>query len=149
MTAPTRDGGGQAELRRQFRLPAHDEDALDRAGLPWETVIEGQTRWLLVHGRPVPSGYTIDRSSVALDIHPGYPDSQIDMAYFHPDLTPADGRSIKALSKRDIDGKQWQRWSRHRTPQNPWRPGVDDVESHLEQVDHWLRREVDSRERAA
>lgn len=135
--------------RRQFRLPPEDEAALDRSGYRWETVLEGKVQWLLVYDWPVPPGYTAHRVSVGLNINPGYPDTQIDMAYFHPDLTLVSGRGINALSPRSIDGKQWQQWSRHRTKENPWRPGIDDVESHLEQVTHWLRREVGGQEQAA
>lgn len=132
----------EPQPRRQFRLPAEDEEALDRAGERWEAIKEGSSHWVIVHGVPMPKGYTVDRASVALNIPPGYPDSQVDMAYFHPDLTPVDGRKIKALTKQAIDGKQFQRWSRHRTQENPWRPGVDDVESHMIQVYHWVAKEV-------
>lgn len=136
MTEPT------PEPRREFQLPAEDEEALDRAGERWEAIKQGNAQWVLVHGVDVPPGYTVKRASVALNIPTGYPDSQVDMAYFHPDLTPVDGRPIKALSKQSIDGKQWQRWSRHRTSANPWVPGVDDVGTHLIQVRHWVAREV-------
>ena len=70
-----------------------------------------------------------------------YSDSQIDMVYFNPHLARADGRAIGALATQTIAGVSWQRWSRHRTGANPWRPGVDDVASHLALVDEWLRRE--------
>ena len=129
-------------MRRQFRLPSEDESHLASIGLPWETVVEGRTRWLLIHDRPVPNGYTHDRISTALMIPTGYPDAQIDMVYFRPELVRRDGRAIGALSQQQIDGQQWQRWSRHRTSENPWRPGVDDVAGHLVLVDHWLEREL-------
>jgi hypothetical protein len=137
------------KLRREFDLLSEDAAALNRMGYRWETIKAGEAQWLIIHDRPVPSGYTVDRASVALNIPPAYPDAQIDMAYFHPDLSPVKPRTINNLSAQPIDGKQWQRWSRHRTPANPWRPGIDDVESHLEQVDHWVRKEVGGQERAA
>lgn len=143
------EGCEKAAPRRQFQLTPEDEATLNRMGLRWETIKVGKAQWLLIHERPVPPGYTVDRANVALSIHPSYPDAQIDMAYFHPDLTPVKPRTINNLSAHQIDGKQWQRWSRHRTPANPWRPGIDDVESHLEQVDHWLRKAVVDQERAA
>jgi hypothetical protein len=37
--------------------------------------------------------------------------------------------------------KRYQQWSRHRTAQNPWRPGLDNVCTHLLQVNNWLERE--------
>ena len=30
-----------------------------------------------------------------------------------------------------LDGKTFQRWSRHRPGDEPWRPGVDNLETHL------------------
>ena len=46
------------------------------------------------------------------------------------------------LSAHALDGKQYQQWSRHRTAANPWRPGLDNVGTHLIQVDSWLQREL-------
>jgi hypothetical protein len=89
----------------------------------------------------VPDGYNVSHVDLALLIPANYADSQIDMVYFNPHLARRDGRSINALSTQVIAGELWQRWSRHRTPQHPWRPGVDDVASHLGLVDEWLRRE--------
>ena len=64
------------------------------------------------------------------------------MAYFHPALRRQDGKGIPATeSTENVDNKTFQRWSRHRTGENPWRPGVDDVSTHLAQVKHWLVRE--------
>lgn len=129
-------------MRRQFQLPESDELYLKVLGLDWETVIEAQVRWLLVHDRPVPSGYNHAKVLTALIIPPGYPDAQLDMVYFFPQLVRADGGRIGGLSSRTFDGKNWQQWSRHRTPQNPWRPGEDDITGHFILVDHWLRREL-------
>lgn len=129
-------------MRRQFRLPPDDEVYLDSLGLPWETVIDAAMQWLVIHDHPLPAGYTVERAHVALSVPPGYPDVQIDMVYFSPALARSDGRPIGALADQQIEGRTWQRWSRHRTEQNPWRPGVDDVATHLLLVDHWLRREL-------
>ncbi len=78
---------------------------------------------------------------VALRIETGYPDTQLDMVYFYPHLARCDRQPIGALASQTLDGKDWQRWSRHRTGQNPWRPGEDDLASHLALVEHWLERE--------
>jgi hypothetical protein len=40
---------------------------------------------------------------------------------------------------------EFQQWSRHRTQQNAWRPGEDDISTYLSLVDDWLRREFDIR----
>jgi hypothetical protein len=132
-----------ADMRRHFALPTSDGAYLESTGAPWETIEEQAKRWLLIHGRELPPGYTIATAVVALEIPPGYPDAQIDMAYFHPILARSDGRPIAAADSRQaIDGQQFQRWSRHRTAENPWRPGEDDVANHLVLVDDWIVREL-------
>ncbi len=78
----------------------------------------------------------------ALRIEPNYPDTQIDMVYFSPSFTRADNKAIKAVTAQNFDGKIWQQWSRHRTGKNPWRPGVDDISTHLLLVDYWLKSEL-------
>ena len=93
----------------------------------------------------IPTGYNHSRVSLALLIPSNYSDSQIDMVYFLPALQRNDGKAIANLSNQNIRGEVWQRWSRHRTATNPWRPGVDDVASHLGLVDDWLRREFEKR----
>ena len=128
-------------MRRAFRLPSSDEAFLNSTGREWETLSEGGLPWLLLHEFPVPSGYSQSMVTAALVIAPGYPDTQIDMVYFSPGLSRQDGKTINALSPQQLDGKPFQRWSRHRTTQNPWRPGIDDIPSHLELVRHWLERE--------
>lgn len=131
------------EVRRQFSLPDADEQYLSSLGLTWEALREGDTRWALVHRWRLPPGYNCDETSIALLIPPSYPDSQIDMVYVNPPLARSDGRSINGLSAQSIAGESWQRWSRHRTSNNPWRPAVDDVASHLALVDDWFRREYE------
>ena len=79
---------------------------------------------------------------MALRISPSYPDDQIDMVYFSPALALKSGRGIRQLTLTMIDGKQYQQWSRHRTAQNPWRPGLDSISTHLLQVNNWLDREL-------
>lgn len=128
-------------MRRQFELPSFDTQYLDSTGLQWETIVEGNGRWLILHDRPVPNGYNVERAIVALHIPPGYPESPIDMAFFHPPLARQDGKPVNRLSDRSLDGKVFQQWSRHRTDAAPWRPGEDDVASHLVLVDDWLGRE--------
>lgn len=129
-------------MRRNFQLPAADERWLDAAGRPWETVIEGQARWLVIHEFQVPDGYAVVRVSVALSIPATYPDTQIDMVYFRPALERRDGRAIHSPAMQTILGEPWQRWSRHRTAENPWRTGEDDVSTHMALVLDWLRKEL-------
>lgn len=134
-------------MRRQFQLPEGDADFLDAQGLCWETVSVGSVGRLIIHDFPIPAGYKQDRVTVNVRIEPAYPETQIDMVYFFPPLERIDGLTIPQTSPDQFDGKAWQRWSRHRTGQNPWRPGVDDVGSHLGLVRFWLEREFLKRPR--
>lgn len=128
-------------MRQQFLLPEADREFLRASGMVWETIVEGGSQWLFLHAFNLPSGYHQTQAIVALQILPGYPDVPLDMVWFFPALHRLDGRPINALSEQDINGKPFQRWSRHRTPQNPWRPGEDDISTHLLLVTHWLERE--------
>lgn len=128
-------------MRRDFDLPASDIEYLDATGLPWETVLEGDVRWLFVHDRGIPAGYQASTALTALRIVPQYPDSALDMVWFFPPLARSDGRPINALSPTVIEGRTFQQWSRHRTGVNGWRPGIDDIAAQLLLVDEWLGRE--------
>jgi hypothetical protein len=131
-------------MRREFVLPEKDVRHLDSLGLPWETIGSPQQGggYVLIQNFPVPPGYNVTAATVALRIEPLYPDVQIDMAYFEPGLSRLDGRGIAALASQAIDARSFQRWSRHRTTQNPWRPGLDSLATHLGQVNHWLENEL-------
>lgn len=141
MPKDTTEGRGALCLRQDFRLPAADEEYLDGRTLEWETICDGNNKWLIIHQWKVPDGYNCEKTDLALLIPANYSDSQIDMVYFKTPLARLDGLAIKNLSQESIAGEAWQRWSRHRTSLNPWRVGVDDVASHLSLVDEWLRRE--------
>lgn len=142
MPKDTTEGRTTATLRRQFGLPLADEHYLDSLGLPWETVTDAGQLWLLIHGWRLPADYSTPNACVALQIPGGYPDTQIDMVYFLPHLGRIDGRPIAALSTQMICGDTYQRWSRHRSGLNPWRPGVDDISTQLTLVHDWLTREL-------
>jgi hypothetical protein len=142
-TVPKDPGEGLVsdKPRRDFKLGEPDTEFLDSLKLSWETRQQGGAMWVVINGWALPVGYNVPQVSVALAIPTGYPDTQIDMAFFSPFLHRQDGVPIGALSTANVAGEQWQQWSRHRTAANPWRPGVDDISSHLALVDDWLRRE--------
>lgn len=130
------------ERRRHFSLLEYDLEFLERRGLPWEAVLDGAVRWVVLHEHPVLDGYDHRAVSAALQLSPSYPDTQIDMVYFYPHLSRINGKGIGQLSNHIFDGKAWQRWSRHRTDANPWRRGYDCIETHVLLVEEWLEREV-------
>jgi hypothetical protein len=131
-------------MRRDFTLPEQDVDFLDAFGLQWETIREGAGLWVVISDYPVPVGYNIPKTHIALKIEAAYPVAQIDMVYFFPALEKRNGSSvpIRALANQPLLNVIWQRWSRHRTGENPWRPGLDDISTHLQMVNYWMEREL-------
>lgn len=128
--------------RRDFNFTADDTEFLDGLGLVWSTVVDGGSRWLIIRDYALPAGYTQARVDIAVQIVPGFPDAQLDMVFVHPALRRIDGKEIRATqTMQAIAGRSFQRWSRHRTVANPWRPGVDSIVTHMALVDDWFARE--------
>ena len=128
--------------RRDFEMPSTDQRFLDNYGLPWEAISDG-SQWILVHDFPLPEEYAQDTATVAIRIEVGYPRTPLDMAYFCPAITRKNGRPISATSvSQRIKGAVYQRWSRHRTRENPWNPATDNLESHMILIEDWLDREL-------
>lgn len=147
MTLPLDQTEGQ-ETRRQFDLLEEDIEFLESLGLRWETLSESTGRWILIHNYPICEGYNAEKLAVAIKFEPGYPRTQLDMAYFFPPLSRCDGQAIGATSTQQIDGKSYQRWSRHRTSQNPWRDGIDNLSTHMSLVSYWFRQEFEKKPNA-
>src|ERR1041385_3544600 len=130
-------------LRRQFELLPADRQFLEEYGLPWETIVDG-SQWVLIHDFPTHEGYNHPCVTAAIRMETGYPNTELNMVYFFPALARKDGKQIGANGDTQlIDGKTYQRWSRHRTGQNPWKSGRDFLESHILLVEDWLAREFE------
>ena len=131
-------------LRHHFELLAEDHQFLDAYGCPWETISDG-SQWVLLHNFSTQdSRYNHQRVTVAIRLETGYPKTALDMAYFYPTLARKDGKQIGATqATQQIDGKAFQRWSRHRTSTNPWIIGQDNLGTHILLVEDWLRREFE------
>lgn len=142
VTLPLDQTEGLGTDRREFDLPAEDRDWLEGLGNRFELVRDGGILRVVIYGWPVPAGYNVSVVDVNVRIESGYPDTQIDMAYFFPPLARDNGYAIGALATDEFDGRTWQRWSRHRTPANPWRPGIDSLATHFALVESWLDREL-------
>jgi Prokaryotic E2 family E len=128
--------------RRDFSLPQEDSIWLESLHLRYDLVAEGGVLRVVIHDYALPSGYNLSTVAVSVRVDPGYPDTQIDMVYFLPDIGRQDGRPIASICTEGFGGQPWQRWSRHRTPANPWRPGIDNLSTHFALIDHWLAREL-------
>jgi len=130
-------------MRRQFDLLPEDEQLLNDYGLPWETVVDG-SQWVLIHDFPTHEGYNHKTVIAAIRLETGYPNTALDMVYFHPALARTDSRPIGATQAvQQIAGESYQRWSRHRTAQNPWRPNIDSLGTHIVLIEDWLQREFE------
>ena len=142
------NGEGSTGPRRMFALLEVDERFLNGLGLRWETVIDGASRgqarrWLLIHDYPLPQGFTAERTLLALEIPPTYPNAQIDMFYTNPPLALATGRPIdRTQVSARIAGVDFNGWSRHRGPQSQWDPASDNVMTHLALVESAMAKEV-------
>lgn len=136
------NGEAPSAPRRQFDIMAEDEAYLKRAGFNWETVIDGERRWLIIRSYPLPAGYTVPANDVALELPPTYPQAQIYGFYAYPPIMLASGREIDRSQMRGaIDGNEFHGWSRYR-PGQVWDPDSDNVASHLTLVDASLAKEV-------
>lgn len=143
MTIPNEVQEGEPSPPRMHFQPLPTDIAyLNSLGLRWEAILEAGARAVVLYRWPLPTGYTTPVVDVHVRLTDGYPDTQIDMAYFAPALGRIDGRAIRGLSTLQFDGRQWQQWSRHRTGTGAWRVGEDDLSTHMALVHAWLSAEL-------
>lgn len=141
---PKEVGNGEAPAAsRAFALLDADEDYLDKLGLRWETIIEpDHRRWLIIHNYPVPTGYTVKRTLLALEIPPTYPQAALYGFYAFPPLALASGREIPSTQMRGIiRGQDFHGWSRHRGAA-AWNPATDNVVTQVALVDEAMAKEL-------
>ncbi len=128
------------EHRRELGLLPNDEEYLNNTFNDWESLACG--RWVLIHDFPIPSGFTVDRSTAAIRLSPAYPVTPLDMVYFDPPVLRSDGQTIPCTQATEvIDGKEFQRWSRHYLP-GSWHPNEDDLATHVMAIKDWLVRAI-------
>jgi hypothetical protein len=137
------NGESPANPCRAFALLGVDEVHLDRLGLRWETIIEANRRWLLLHDYPLPTGYTSTNTKLALEIPPNYPGAQIYGFYVYPPVSLTSGRTIASTQLRGILlGVEFHGWSRNRGSAAPWDSTKDNVITQLALVETALNKEV-------
>lgn len=129
-------------MRREFQFNEEETAYLDTLSPQWETIKAKGFRWLLIPNFPIPEGYTVDRAIAAINIPLEYPIAKLDMVYFYPAIKRSDGKEIKQTQcQQTIDGKNFQRWSRHYTSAHPWDPNGDSIITHIMAIQNWLQRE--------
>ncbi|MCM0018747.1 MAG: multiubiquitin domain-containing protein [Tagaea sp.] len=128
--------------RREFDLLEADDAHLARLGLRWETVVQLERRWLLLHHYPLPRGFSTIHALLALEIPLTYPGAQIYGFYAYPPLALTSGRAIDNTQMRGtIDDVEFHGWSRNRGSL-AWNPQADNVATQLMLVEAALAKEV-------
>ena len=123
-----------------MKLPEPDAVYLERAGIQHRVFEEGGMLNVELLGFPLPTGLNAHHASVLFRLSPSYPDTPPDMWWIIPHLTAVGGGQIPATEVIEtIDGRSWQRWSRHLDP-TAWRSGIDGLESYV----RLLRNELSS-----
>jgi hypothetical protein len=135
------NNGEMAAARRvEFAMLPQDERHLDDLGLRWETLVDVGRRWLILRNYPVPAGYRVSVTDIAIEVPVSYPGAQLDMFYCYSPLARLSGAMIEQTQHMEtVTGLLFQRWSRHR----PWDAARDTLATHLALVDESLRREVE------
>ncbi len=114
-----------------MKLPEADREYLDRGGYSYRVFEEGGLLNVELLHFPLPAGLNAPSASVLFRLSPSYPDTPPDMWWIIPHLTPVNGGVIPATELIEtIDGRNWQRWSRH-LDQTSWRSGIDGLESYV------------------
>ncbi|WP_310622407.1 multiubiquitin domain-containing protein [Flexibacterium corallicola] len=141
--AEINNGEAQPAARREFALLDKDEAYLNERGFSWETFQENGRRWLILKNFVLPRGYNHDVVNIAIDVPPTYPHSEIDMFHCLPHLMLGSGLGIGETNGRtQIEGQQFQQWSRHLYGQTRWNPATDSVMTHLAVIEAALLKEV-------
>lgn len=104
----------------------------------WEPVEERDKSGLIIRNYNLPRGYAPEEVELMLLIPAEYPLSGLDMFYFSPEASRADGLPIGALASETHFGVVWQRWSRHYA----WRPGEDNIATHITAMRNALMNEL-------
>lgn len=134
------NGEGNAVRRREFDLLPQDENHLDRLRVRWETIVENGRRWLILRDYRLPPGFRETTTHIAVEVPISYPGARLDMFYCWPRVTRVSGANIPQTEHVEaIEGKGYQRWSRHRD----WDPAKDTLATHLTLIDEALQREVE------
>ncbi|MCR8667295.1 multiubiquitin domain-containing protein [Aestuariibaculum sp. M13] len=109
----------------------------------WEFKKDNRLNILLIKDFLLPEGYNVSKADMIIIIPDRYDSVPLDMAFFKQNLSRKDGKSIARLTPRTFLGETYQQWSRHRTNDNPWTIGLDSIQTHIDLINFFLRKEVE------
>lgn len=141
---PREVNNGDAVLN-SFNILPKDNEYLNQVFGNYRTIIDQNRRWLIVDNYQLPEGYSHQKISIAIEIPITYPQAEIDMFYTYPRIQLVTG-AIPSCTEVDqlIEGKSYQRWSRHRSHLSAWNPASDNIVTHFALIEESLLREVQS-----
>ena len=109
----------------------------------WELKKLDKLNILYLTNFEIPERYNVQEADMIIIIPDRYDSVQLDMAYFKPHLSRADNKPLIKATPRKFGDDIFQQWSRHRTNDNPWIIGVDCIETHIELIKYFLRKELE------
>jgi hypothetical protein len=141
MTIELADG---TKLRRDFKVPKEDAGCLAALGFTWVAVVEGGTKWLIIHPYPIPDGYNHRTAVLALRMPPPTPTTRstwcISAGRWR---SPAAGRSASSqgpsTARRTSNGRGTARQRIRGAPASTMSARIC---SRLTTADDWLQREL-------
>jgi len=119
-------------------LPERDREYLVNRDLTYREVTDNHKGMVLI-GFPLPIGlYNLSQADILILLPPGYPDLPTDMFYLFPwvTLVQTGKNPTTADQPFQLEGKSWQRWSRHN---NEWRIGVDGIHTSIVRMETALK----------
>lgn len=139
---PREVNNGDVSLE-QFEVLPKDGEYLKQVFGNFRTIIDQGRRWLVVENYELPDGYSYEKVTLVIEIPSLYPQAEIDMFYTYPRIHLTNGLTPSCTDvDQIIEGKSYQRWSRHRSPLSQWNPVIDSVVTHFSLIEESLLREV-------
>ena len=103
-------------------IPDHIKKDIDRLSEKFSIseIIDGNPIVIIIEKFPLPQGFKIKETHLLLKIPIAYPNSSLDMFWVEEDAVPKDKKLPFAVSREDIAGRKWFRYSWHPAS---WTPG--------------------------
>lgn len=125
-------------------LPEPDVDFLVEKEFDCDIIGANNETYITFHNFDLGPSYTPRTSEMRVLIPAAYPQGGLDMFWTRPwvNLVSTNARPDRADYPQSFQdgGEAWQRWSRH--AEHAWRPGIDNLRTHLRAISNSLARGV-------